>query len=148
MSKKKKLSQFFDEALEKAKEIDSSSPENRRKLPLCGIPVSIKDEYWVKGQLTLHLLNKKAVFAFTGSDSTCGLIAKCFKPATEDAVLVEILRKMGAIVIVKGNMGFFFCQKCEFIATTEGSPTLTNFMGSYIFLILSLPRKSKCVFFG
>jgi Asp-tRNA(Asn)/Glu-tRNA(Gln) amidotransferase A subunit family amidase len=66
---------LFDEALQQAKG------------PLHGIPITLKDQFNVKGV-----------------DSTLGYVGRSFQPASEDAVLVQILKDMGAIVIAKTNL--------------------------------------------
>jgi Asp-tRNA(Asn)/Glu-tRNA(Gln) amidotransferase A subunit family amidase len=37
-------------------------------------------------------------------DSTLGYVGRSFQPASEDAVLVQILKDMGAVVIAKTNL--------------------------------------------
>uniref|UniRef100_A0A8C8MMZ7 Fatty-acid amide hydrolase 1 n=1 Tax=Oncorhynchus tshawytscha TaxID=74940 RepID=A0A8C8MMZ7_ONCTS len=54
---------------------------------LYGVPVSIKDNIGYKGH-----------------DSTCGVICKLDLPATGDSVLVEVLKRQGAIPFVKTNV--------------------------------------------
>lgn len=51
-----------------------------------GLPISVKDQIDVKG-----------------FDSSLGFSHECFKPATEDATLVKILREAGAVVFIKSN---------------------------------------------
>lgn len=55
--------------------------------PLHGVPVTLKDQFNVKGV-----------------DSTIAYVGRSFKPAAEDAVLVQILKYMGAVVIAKTNL--------------------------------------------
>lgn len=55
--------------------------------PLHGIPITLKDQFDVKGY-----------------DSTLGYVGRAFKPATEDAVLVHILKSIGAIILLKTNL--------------------------------------------
>jgi Asp-tRNA(Asn)/Glu-tRNA(Gln) amidotransferase A subunit family amidase len=52
-----------------------------------GIPISIKDSLDV-----------------AGCDSTCGLVSRINRPASEDAALVTLLRRAGAIIFVKTNV--------------------------------------------
>ncbi|XP_020335802.1 fatty-acid amide hydrolase 1 [Oncorhynchus kisutch] len=54
---------------------------------LYGVPVSIKENIGYKGH-----------------DSTCGVICKLDLPATGDSVLVEVLKRQGAIPFVKTNV--------------------------------------------
>ncbi|XP_052331247.1 fatty-acid amide hydrolase 1-like [Oncorhynchus keta] len=54
---------------------------------LYGVPVSIKENIGYKGH-----------------DSTCGVICKLDLPATRDSVLVEVLKRQGAIPFVKTNV--------------------------------------------
>ena len=39
-----------------------------------------------------------------GYDSTCGLLCRLNQPALEDSVIVEVLRRQGAIPFVKTNV--------------------------------------------
>ncbi|KAL2840366.1 amidase signature domain-containing protein [Aspergillus pseudodeflectus] len=55
--------------------------------PLHGIPVTVKDQFNVKGL-----------------DTTLGYVGRSFSTATEDAVIVRILKDMGAVVICKTNL--------------------------------------------
>lgn len=57
------------------------------KGPLHGIPITLKDQFDIKGV-----------------DSTLGYVGRCFQPATEDAVLVQLLKNMGAVIIAKTNL--------------------------------------------
>ncbi|PGG97857.1 hypothetical protein GX51_07099 [Blastomyces parvus] len=78
----------FEEALEQARELDKSFKETGKlKGPLHGIPVTLKDQFDLKGL-----------------DSTLGYVGRSFSPAAEDAVLVQILKRLGAIVIAKTNL--------------------------------------------
>lgn len=54
---------------------------------LYGIPISVKDSINVYGM-----------------DSTCGVTRLCFSRHEEDAVVVKLLRKQGAIPIARGNV--------------------------------------------
>ncbi|XP_061593608.1 vitamin D3 hydroxylase-associated protein-like [Cololabis saira] len=54
---------------------------------LYGVPVSIKDN-----------------ISYQGHDCTCGVIPNLDKPAPKDSVLVEVLKKQGAIPFVKTNL--------------------------------------------
>ncbi|KAK5257912.1 hypothetical protein LTR40_008958 [Exophiala xenobiotica] len=55
--------------------------------PLHGVPVTLKDQFDVKG-----------------ADSTIGYVARAFKPAARDAAIVQILKSLGAIIIAKTNL--------------------------------------------
>lgn len=79
---------LFDEALQQAKKLDAEfTSTGKLKGPLHGIPITLKDQFNVKGV-----------------DSTLGYVGRSFQPASEDAVLVQILKDMGAIVIAKTNL--------------------------------------------
>jgi Asp-tRNA(Asn)/Glu-tRNA(Gln) amidotransferase A subunit family amidase len=54
---------------------------------LHGIPITLKDQFNVKGV-----------------DTTLGYVGRSFSPAEDDAVLVQILKKMGAIIVAKTNL--------------------------------------------
>lgn len=78
---------FFEEALERAKELDSILEKTGKTVgPYHGLPFSIKDQFNIKGK-----------------DSCSGYIAWVGKPAEEDAPVVKILRDAGAIFYVKTN---------------------------------------------
>lgn len=79
---------IFEEALKDARELDAKFKETGKlKGPLHGVPVTLKDQFNVKGY-----------------DTTIGYVGRSFKPAEEDAVLVQILRNLGAVVIAKTNL--------------------------------------------
>lgn len=79
---------LFDEAIQQAITLDQEfHSTGNLKGPLHGIPITIKDQFNVKGV-----------------DTTLGYVGRSFKPALEDAALVEILKSLGAIVIAKTNL--------------------------------------------
>ncbi|KAI3330760.1 amidase [Ustulina deusta] len=79
---------LFDNALQRAKELDSHLLQHGRPLgPLHGIPVTLKDQFDV-----------------AGVDSTIGYVGRSFNPATRDSALVEMLQSLGAIVMAKTNL--------------------------------------------
>jgi amidase len=79
---------LFDDALEQARELDAYyTKEGKTKGPFHGVPISLKDQFNVKG-----------------CDTTLGYTSKAFKPAKDDAVLVKILKKLGAVIICKTNL--------------------------------------------
>ncbi|KAJ8375240.1 hypothetical protein SKAU_G00058200 [Synaphobranchus kaupii] len=61
--------------------------ETHREGLLYGVPVSIKDNFGCKGH-----------------DSTCGVICKLEQPVDVDSVLVQVLKRQGAIPFVKTNV--------------------------------------------
>lgn len=77
---------MFDEALRRAAELDRHLDETGHVIgPLHGLPVSIKDHILVKGH-----------------DTATGYISWAYKTvATKDAVVVDTLRKAGAVIYVK-----------------------------------------------
>lgn len=79
---------FFDEAVDQAKELDRILEETGKPIgPLHGVPFSIKDHYNIKGKRT-----------------TAGYISYSrFPPKEQDAYVVDILRKAGAVFYVKTN---------------------------------------------
>ncbi|KAJ5774753.1 hypothetical protein N7457_009649 [Penicillium paradoxum] len=79
---------LFDRALQRARELDDHLQRTGTPFgPLHGLPVSVKDSYNVKGV-----------------DSSIGLSALAFKPATANAPLVDLLESLGAVVIAKTNI--------------------------------------------
>ncbi|KAK2693027.1 Amidase 2 [Fusarium oxysporum] len=78
----------FDDALEQARKLDGFQQEHGQLIgPLHGVPVSVKDQ-----------------FNITGLDSTLGYIGKAFAPAENDALLIQTLKKLGAVIIAKTNL--------------------------------------------
>lgn len=77
---------FFDEGLRRAQELDRYLEETGQVVgPLHGVPVSIKDHVLVKGH-----------------DTATGYIAWAGHTVAEkDAVVVDILRRAGAVIYVK-----------------------------------------------
>lgn len=55
--------------------------------PLHGVPISLKDQFNIKGL-----------------DSTLGYVGRIFAPAASDALLVNVLQQLGAIIIAKTNL--------------------------------------------
>jgi Asp-tRNA(Asn)/Glu-tRNA(Gln) amidotransferase A subunit family amidase len=46
----------------------------------------------------------KDQFNLKGLDTTLGYVGRAFNPAQEDAVLVKMLKSLGAIIIAKSNL--------------------------------------------
>ncbi|KAI8260070.1 hypothetical protein K4K58_002148 [Colletotrichum sp. SAR11_239] len=79
---------LFEEALERAKDLDAYFAKNGTVVgPLHGVPVTLKDQFNVKG-----------------FDSTLGYVGRSFSPASDDAAVVKMLKKLGAVVIAKTNL--------------------------------------------
>jgi Asp-tRNA(Asn)/Glu-tRNA(Gln) amidotransferase A subunit family amidase len=79
---------LFQEALEQAKKLDEFyAKEGKTVGPLHGVPVTLKDQFNVKGH-----------------DTTLGYTSRALKPASEDAILVSMLKQLGAIILAKTNL--------------------------------------------
>jgi amidase len=79
---------MFDDALRRAKALDDYLSEHGCPIgPLHGVPVTLKDQFDIKGV-----------------DSTIGYVARSFRPATRNSALVEMLQSLGAIVMAKTNL--------------------------------------------
>lgn len=79
---------LFSEAINHARRLDEFiSKTGKPTGPLHGVPMTLKDQFNVQGY-----------------DSTLGYTARAFKPACTDAVLVDMLRKLGAVIIAKTNL--------------------------------------------
>ncbi|KAJ5247074.1 hypothetical protein N7468_002057 [Penicillium chermesinum] len=79
---------LFDRALKRAKELDDHLRRTGKPVgPLHGLPISVKDTFWIKGV-----------------DSSIGLAAYAFQPAPENAPLVDLLHGLGAVIIAKTNV--------------------------------------------
>ncbi len=78
----------FDDARKLAAELDAElKATGKVRGPLHGLPMSVKDQFQIKG-----------------SDATIGYISYANKPSTADSVLVEIIKKAGAVPFVKTNL--------------------------------------------
>lgn len=74
--------------MKQAKSLDASMVEYGALVgPLHGVPVSLKDQFDVEG-----------------FDSSLGYVGRAFAPATSDALLVSVLRQLGAVIIAKTNL--------------------------------------------
>lgn len=79
---------FFDDALKRAADLDAHLASGKAPLgPLHGVPVSLKDMCMVRGY-----------------DASIGLASLSFKPATENAVVVDCLLNAGAVLYCKTNV--------------------------------------------
>jgi len=76
-----------DEALKTAAECDAEAKQGNFRGPLHGVPMTVKEQYWVKG--TRSTLNANMLKDWV---------------APEDAVIVSRLRKAGAIILGKTNV--------------------------------------------
>ncbi|KEQ93055.1 hypothetical protein AUEXF2481DRAFT_349578 [Aureobasidium subglaciale EXF-2481] len=78
----------FQDAIVQAKHLDDFRREHGTLIgPLHGVPISLKDQFNIKG-----------------FDSTLGYVGRAFKPATSNALIVDFLQRLGAIVIAKTNL--------------------------------------------
>ncbi|CCF49837.1 hypothetical protein NDA11_004211 [Ustilago hordei] len=78
----------FEDARKWAAELDAElKSTGKRRGPLHGLPISVKDQFQIKG-----------------SDATIGYVSYSNKPSTSDSVLVEVLKKAGAVPFVKTNL--------------------------------------------
>lgn len=79
---------FFEEAIERARELDKQKAADPDNLPpLFGLPISLKDS-----------------FNIPGKDSTIGLICFAHRPATEYSALPSLLLSLGAVLYCKTNV--------------------------------------------
>ncbi|KAI0374200.1 general amidase [Pilatotrama ljubarskyi] len=79
---------FVDKALQRAAELDAYLKEHGTVMgPLHGLPVSLKDQ-----------------FPITGLETTMGYAAWIGKVAEDDAVLVKLLLRAGAVLFVRTNV--------------------------------------------
>jgi Asp-tRNA(Asn)/Glu-tRNA(Gln) amidotransferase A subunit family amidase len=79
---------LFASALQRADFLDTYLAERGTALgPLHGLPISMKD-----------------TFNIAGVDSSIGVAALCFKPATSNSPLVELLLSLGCVIIAKTNV--------------------------------------------
>ncbi|KAJ5623265.1 hypothetical protein N7490_011870 [Penicillium lividum] len=79
---------FFDEALETAKSLDEYlKSTGKPKGPLHGLPISIKDNFNIKGK-----------------DSTQGFTSRVGQPAESNSPMIQLLLDAGAVLYVKTNV--------------------------------------------
>ncbi|KEF58507.1 uncharacterized protein A1O9_06433 [Exophiala aquamarina CBS 119918] len=105
---------LFADAVEQALKLDKYFASTGRLIgPLHGIPMTLKDQFNVKGV-----------------DSSIGYVSRAFKPAEEDAVLVKILRGFGAVILAKTNLpqSIMWCEtECPLwgLTTNPKNPAFT-----------------------
>lgn len=79
---------MFDDALKRATELDDFYAKHGKTIgPLHGVVMTLKDQ-----------------FDCEGFDSTLGYVGRAHRPADHDALLVEILKSLGAVFIAKTNL--------------------------------------------
>lgn len=79
---------FFDDAILHAMELDQEFKRTgMTRGPLHGVPISLKDTFKVKGY-----------------DASIGIASLAENPATENALLVDILLEQGAVIYCKTNL--------------------------------------------
>lgn len=79
---------MFEDALKEARRLDDHLRVHGKPVgPLHGVPITLKDQFDVAGY-----------------DTTLGYTGRAFKPTSEDAVLVKMLRDLGAVVLGKTNL--------------------------------------------
>jgi Asp-tRNA(Asn)/Glu-tRNA(Gln) amidotransferase A subunit family amidase len=79
---------LFTSALARARELDNYLVSSGKPVgPLHGLPITVKDS-----------------FNITGVDSSLGLASLCFKPATSNSILVDLLLSLGCVIIAKTNV--------------------------------------------
>lgn len=80
---------IFTSALQQARSLDAyqSQHDGQTVGPLHGIPMTLKDQ-----------------FNIAGRDTTLGYVGRVFQPAEEDAVLVQMLKSLGAVILAKTNL--------------------------------------------
>ncbi|OIW25154.1 amidase [Coniochaeta ligniaria NRRL 30616] len=79
---------LFFQAINDAKRLDEYMSKHGKPIgPLHGVPMTLKDQFNVKGY-----------------DTTLGYAGRALKPASADSVLVAMLRKLGAVIIAKTNL--------------------------------------------
>lgn len=79
---------MFDNALKRANELDDYYAKHGKTIgPLHGVVMTLKDQ-----------------FDCEGFDSTIGYVGRAHRPASNDALLVKILRSLGAVILAKTNL--------------------------------------------
>lgn len=79
---------MFEDAIKRARYLDEQFARTGKPVgPLHGLPISIKDSFRVMGY-----------------DTSIGVAAFCFKPASENSALVDLLLSLGAVLYCKTNV--------------------------------------------
>lgn len=92
----------FQGAIARAEELDKHFNETGKVVgPLHGLPISIKVCTWIEGNAHSRYQDLTAV---AGMAYSIGFATWSDRKSTEDAVVVDIMRKAGAIVYVKTTM--------------------------------------------
>lgn len=79
---------FFEQAQERARELDSLRAKGQLAGPLHGLPISLKDSFQVKG-----------------TEATIGFVAYLDNgPSQENSCLVDVLLGQGAVLYCKTNI--------------------------------------------
>jgi len=81
------ISLFEEEALEQAAQCDREIKEGKCRGPLHGVPVTVKEIFWIKGKHST--MNSKMLKDFV---------------APEDAVIVDRIKKNGAVILGQTNV--------------------------------------------
>jgi hypothetical protein len=134
---------FFEEGMQRAEELDKYFAEHGKPFgPLHGVPVSIKDHIKVKGH-----------------DTSSGYIDWVWKKkADKDAVVVDILRKAGAIIYVKTanpqsllvslHTKFQIAPQSDFLSTSLWKPKTisteglsTHLIGNFLLVEVVVARE-------
>ncbi|KAF5243407.1 hypothetical protein FANTH_8229 [Fusarium anthophilum] len=105
---------LFESALERAKSLDEYFQKYQQLIgPLHGIPVSVKDQ-----------------FNIVGVDTTLGYVGRSFKPARDNAVMVTLLEKLGAVIITKTVIPQSIIPELSPGGSSGGEATLMRMSGS------------------
>lgn len=64
----------------------------------------------------------KDQFDVRGYDSTLGYVGRAFKPASQDCVLVSLLKQMGAVILAKSNLPQSIMVGCRATVTVQCKP--------------------------
>lgn len=78
---------YYDQAQERAKQLDALKAEGKSTGPLHGLPISLKDS-----------------FKITGSEATIGFVYFLDNIAQQNTPMVDLLLDQGAVVYVKTNI--------------------------------------------
>ncbi|ETS79679.1 hypothetical protein PFICI_09532 [Pestalotiopsis fici W106-1] len=78
---------LFDQALERARDLDALRSSGNLAGPLHGLPISIKDSFQVKG-----------------TQATIGLVSYLDRVSDVNSVLVDVLLQLGAVLYLKTNV--------------------------------------------
>lgn len=99
---------WIKDALERAAELDASLQKNGKVVgPLHGLPISLKDQFCLKGHeatMGKSIIDCSPRVNNDRVHDSLGYVALIGKPAEDDSAIVKLLIQNGAVLYVKTNV--------------------------------------------